>query len=361
MTALYSHTTRAAGTLLTASIYNADHQNHINNGVPAQLDDYSTSVAEMQTTSDPGEVGTENQATNLAGEIERLRFAILELKQKLDDSITQWYQTPIPSETSGRPPLPAWYIEGLDYQVFPSNPGFVFVATGWCRSADDTVNLKVSTPKHRSVSSLWVSNATGGGMGVTFTLTRQLAYVFVFKTQASGYDIGFDTALTASNLMAKASATAYRRIGTVFAPTILNQTVQQVISRAGNVIFTGTSVINNAEMQLIVSGPTTPFLVSVPLVPTGFPVRVELGVNMVGLPDGGAVIFVGDFWMAGNFTNDHIVFPSTNFVGFVHRQVWTGPCGDFYVKHEDVPNNALATSVGYSCLGYYDLRRGSTG
>lgn len=88
MTALYSHTTRANGLILTASIYNTDHQNHIDNGIPAQLDDYSLTVAQMQSATDPGESGTESQATSLAGELERLRYAIAEAK-----GTTYWYQT----------------------------------------------------------------------------------------------------------------------------------------------------------------------------------------------------------------------------------------------------------------------------
>ena len=89
MPALYSHTTRAAGSILTANIYNADHQNHIDNGVPAQLDDYSASVAQMQAVTDPGESGSESQATTLAGELERLRNQLQEITGK-----TYWYETP---------------------------------------------------------------------------------------------------------------------------------------------------------------------------------------------------------------------------------------------------------------------------
>lgn len=98
MSGLYSHTTRSTGTTLTAAIYNSDHQNHIDNSVPAQFDDYSASVAEMQTQTDPGEVGTESQASSLAGEIERLRKMIVELK-----GVSYWYQTaPATAEGSSR-------------------------------------------------------------------------------------------------------------------------------------------------------------------------------------------------------------------------------------------------------------------
>ena len=86
MAGLYSHTTRADGTTLTASIYNTDHQNHINNHVPDQMDDYSSTVAQMKTTTSPGGDGSESQATSLAGELERLRFVL----QAMNGN-TQWY------------------------------------------------------------------------------------------------------------------------------------------------------------------------------------------------------------------------------------------------------------------------------
>lgn len=89
MAALYSHTTRTTGTTLTANIYNSDHQNHIDNGVPLQQDDYSSNTTQMQSTTDPGEVGTESLATTLAGEIERLRFIIKEITGG-----AQWYVSP---------------------------------------------------------------------------------------------------------------------------------------------------------------------------------------------------------------------------------------------------------------------------
>ena len=104
MAGLYSHTTRSTGTTLTASIYNTDHQNHIDNHVPNQIDDYSASAGEMQTQTDPGEVGTESQATHIAGELERLRAMIAELK-----GTTYWYQTsPATAEGSAKVAMEAF-------------------------------------------------------------------------------------------------------------------------------------------------------------------------------------------------------------------------------------------------------------
>src|SRR5690349_5373302 len=84
----YTHTTRANGTILTASIYNTDHANHIDNNIPSSIDDDSTDIATMRLSTDPGEVGTESLATNLQEELRRIRFAIQELK-----GTTYWYET----------------------------------------------------------------------------------------------------------------------------------------------------------------------------------------------------------------------------------------------------------------------------
>ena len=95
MPGTYTHTTRATGTVLTATIYNTDHQNHIDNQTPAGTDDYSATQAQMQSTVEPGEVGTESLATSLQGELERLRFALKESKAAVDSIAAQWYSSPL--------------------------------------------------------------------------------------------------------------------------------------------------------------------------------------------------------------------------------------------------------------------------
>lgn len=84
---LYSHTTRASGLTLTANIYNTDHQNHIDNHNTEQMDDYSSSVAEMQTQTDPYPGEAESQSTSLAGELERMRYQLAEIMGN-----TYWYE-----------------------------------------------------------------------------------------------------------------------------------------------------------------------------------------------------------------------------------------------------------------------------
>jgi hypothetical protein len=75
----YSHASITNGTVLDDVRYNTDHLNHINNMTPAGVDDYSANVAQMQLTTSPWDVGSESLATNTAGELERIRFVIKRL------------------------------------------------------------------------------------------------------------------------------------------------------------------------------------------------------------------------------------------------------------------------------------------
>lgn len=94
MGANYTITTRNAGDTLTAAIYNADHQNHIDSAVPLLQDDYSVNLTQMQVTTDPGELAAEDLATTLAGELARLRYATQDVKSFYDTTLTRWYQSP---------------------------------------------------------------------------------------------------------------------------------------------------------------------------------------------------------------------------------------------------------------------------
>lgn len=69
---------------------NAEFDNVLNNFIPTKVDDYSETVSQMQTQTDPGESGSESQATTLAGEIARLRNMLVEITGK-----TYWYETPV--------------------------------------------------------------------------------------------------------------------------------------------------------------------------------------------------------------------------------------------------------------------------
>ena len=77
--------------ILTSSDLNAEFNNILNNFTAPGMDDYSTNATQMQSVVDPGEVGSENLPTSLAGELERLRFEIKYIKSLLKSTTPQWY------------------------------------------------------------------------------------------------------------------------------------------------------------------------------------------------------------------------------------------------------------------------------
>ena len=66
--------------------------------VMTAIDDFSATVAQMQTATDPGAVGTESLPTDLEGEVRRLRFVIKRLMWAVDPGeavVDQWYEDPV--------------------------------------------------------------------------------------------------------------------------------------------------------------------------------------------------------------------------------------------------------------------------
>lgn len=101
----YNVTFYPDGTTLSDVNY-ASHRQEISNAmIPANIDDYSADVAQMKLTTNPGDVGSESLASDLAGEITRLRYTIKNIKDFLNGSaVPQWYSpmtSPIPIASGG--------------------------------------------------------------------------------------------------------------------------------------------------------------------------------------------------------------------------------------------------------------------
>ena len=267
----YSHTTRADGLVLTAAIYNADHQNHIDNHTPEKLDDFSTNVAEMQTQTDPGEQGSESLPTSLSEELARLRFAINELK-----GTSYWYESwnkkvqftessggPTTAtgeaalytkDTSGRPELyyrsesdgtevqitdsaavagtgggsyPRNHLSGLALTVTGGANEDISMASGKCRDSTDVQDFTATAAIVKQIDANWAAGSAAGGFPSALTIASRTWYhFFIIGTTTGGVDAGFDSASTASNLLATTDAgvaasnfTLYRRLGSVLTTT----------------------------------------------------------------------------------------------------------------------------------------------
>jgi hypothetical protein len=86
--------TVVTGEPITASDRNTEHQNHINNHTLSTLNDYSDDATEMGTTVDPYPAESESLATTATGEIERLRYQVLQIIKTHKPSATKWYHDP---------------------------------------------------------------------------------------------------------------------------------------------------------------------------------------------------------------------------------------------------------------------------
>jgi hypothetical protein len=121
---------RPDGEYLTGANYQADRQQAANADVPQVQDDYSANVTQMQSVADPAPGGTPSLATSLAGELERLRYTTLKLKQSLRATVAQWYE-PFTIDPATLPPGPAGPA-GPAGATGPAGPG---VAAGGATNA----------------------------------------------------------------------------------------------------------------------------------------------------------------------------------------------------------------------------------
>ena len=81
--------TWASGNTLDASDLNAEFDNILNNSDPDGIDDASTNATAMQATADPYPAASESLATDLRGELQRIRYVMKQITGE-----TNWYVDP---------------------------------------------------------------------------------------------------------------------------------------------------------------------------------------------------------------------------------------------------------------------------
>jgi hypothetical protein len=92
MGGLYSIITRAPGTLITALIYNFDHQAHVDGRTATEMQSFATSLSQMTITADPLPNGVERLPVALSDELSVLRFVIAAVKTSLNGDVpVNWF------------------------------------------------------------------------------------------------------------------------------------------------------------------------------------------------------------------------------------------------------------------------------
>ncbi len=116
-------------------------------------------------------------------------------------------------------PLPRGHISGLGMTWTDANT--ITSARGMCRNNGDNDNIVLLASLAKDIDATWVAGAGGGLNATDFASGGSDAeadtwyHVFVIDNGAGVEDVGFDKLLNAGNLLADASYTNARRIGSV--------------------------------------------------------------------------------------------------------------------------------------------------
>ncbi|MEE8502601.1 MAG: hypothetical protein V3S23_07795 [Kiloniellales bacterium] len=176
--------------------------------------------------------------------------------------------------------FPRSHLAGLTLSNGTDATNDIDIAMGAARNAADDGNLALAAAAGKQIDVTWAAGGTPGaptgGLSSSLTLTNDTWY-HVFLILVSGtVEVGFDTSLTAANLITDHGATKYRRIGSVLRGTATNEPFSQVGDE-----FLWDTPVGDYESDNPGTSATTHTLT----VPTGLQVTV---IHTVSLAENGA-------------------------------------------------------------------------
>jgi len=165
-------------------------------------------------------------------------------------------------ENTSAPAFPQGHIDGL----ITSNSGVdsahdIVIATGECRDSTDANNINLTSSIIKRIDADFVEGTNNGGFPSALTLTSETKYhVFILLKDDGTVDAGFDTSLTATNLLTDATNyLKFRRIG--FVQTNDSTNIEQFVQDGDDFIWVtpiqdlSTNVLTTSELQLELSVP----------------------------------------------------------------------------------------------------------
>lgn len=122
--------------------------------------------------------------------------------------------------TAGIAPLsviPRGYIDGLILSNDTDTDHDIKMEVGMCRDTGDTQTISLGSAIVKRIDANWAAGTGNGGFPSTLTLSNNTWYhFFIIAKPDNTTDAGFDTSLTATNLLTDATGyTKYRRVGSV--------------------------------------------------------------------------------------------------------------------------------------------------
>lgn len=153
-----------------------------------------------------------------AGDLSTTRDAWIRWDFSSDAFVLQNFNIP------GSLEVPRGFIDGIITSNAADTAHDITFGTGIARGAANSATIQLSSALTKQIDVAWnAGNNQGGFPSGLLTLTNQTWYhLFLIKDSVAGtVDAGFDTSLTAANLLAEAGGnyTLYRRVGAVYYDT----------------------------------------------------------------------------------------------------------------------------------------------
>ena len=168
---------------------------------------------------------------------------------------------------------PRGYLSGMGLSNDTDTDHDILVGVGVVRDAADAVNIELTSAITKQIDASWAAGDDAGGLSSSLTLSADTWYHVHAIIVSGSADIGFDTSVTAANLVTDHSATAYRRIGSVLTDGSSNIIQFQQF---------GDEFIFDSKISNLSSGsPGTTRLTQTVTAPLGIETRAILGIIAV--------------------------------------------------------------------------------
>jgi len=179
--------------------------------------------------------------------------------------------------------LPRGHLSGMGLSNATDTDHDITVAEGEVRDNANSTNITLDSAMTKRIDATWSSGSGNGGLASGVSLGNNTWYHVHAIIVSDSVDIGFDTSVTAANLVANNSASAFRRIGAV------------LTDGSGNILNFqqfGDEFIFNSQINNLSNGsPGTSRLTQTVSTPLGVETRAILGILAVIASSNAAVRF----------------------------------------------------------------------
>ena len=258
--------------------------------------------------------------------------------------------------------LPRSYLAGLGLS---NNSGDsdadVDIAVGECRNADNDSNISLSSALTKQIDATWSAGDDAGGMAGNLTVAANTWYHVHAITVGGSDDVGFDTSPIAANLVSEDSATAYRRLGSIFTDSSsdiipFSQVGDEFLwnTSSSDLVISKNNVTTDTRFEVTIATPLS--------VTTWWCGNIDLS----GISNGdGILVYSPDVSIGLALTNDiNTGYPAQSFSGRVNSGSYVG--GTLYMsKIRTDTQSRISYSTGesgstadfsFATLGWWDTR-----